>query len=75
MLHVSDMFRSGHLHHPQCCVVKRCAAGVVINALGWEGICEQLAREGSRSKALRFLSAREVSVSLPILPQNLAYSQ
>lgn len=27
MRHVSDMFHSEHLHHPQCCVIKCCAAG------------------------------------------------
>lgn len=75
MLRVSDTFHSGHLHHPQCCVIKRCTAGVVVNTLGWEEICEQLAREGSRSKALRFLGAREFSVLLPLLLQRLAYSQ
>ena len=66
MLHISDTFHNGHLHHPQCCVI-RCTAGVVINTLEWEEIHEQLAREGSRSKALRFLDAREFSVLLPLL--------
>lgn len=27
MLCVSDVFHSGHSHHPQCCVIKHCAAG------------------------------------------------
>lgn len=72
MLHVSDTFHSGHLHHPQCCVIQHCAAGVAINMLGWEEIREQLARKGSRRKALRFLDAREFSVFLPLLPQHLA---
>lgn len=74
MLRVSA-FHGGHLHHPQCSVIKRCAARVVANMLGWEEICEQLAREGSGSKAMSFLGAREFSVLPPLLPQHLAYSQ
>lgn len=68
MRRLSDTFHSGHVHHPQCCVIKRCTAGVVINVRGWEEIHEQLARAASLSKALRFLGARELSVLLPLLP-------
>lgn len=75
MPRVSDPFHSGHVHHPQCRVIKRCTARVVINVRGWEEIHEQLARAGSRSKAPRFLGAREFSVLLPLLSQHLAYSQ
>ena len=68
MLRVFDVFHSGHLHHPQGRGTECCAAGVVISTCGWEEIREQLAREGSHSKALRFPRDKRIFCPLPLVP-------
>lgn len=76
MLRMPGTSRSGRSRYPQCCVIQRCAAGVVVHTLGWEEVRERLARGGSQSQqSPEILGAREFSGLLPPLPRHFTYSQ
>lgn len=52
VLRVSEMF--SHLHHPQCCVIRRCAPGQSVPCWEWEEIQGQLQQSPEILQGQRF---------------------